>query len=99
MHDGLDWDGLVIYASKTTALADHSDRFIEGWIEANQGFRSNPLMKQLLVFGDSGVDLYVYEPAKRQYSARDRVSLDLNESFASFEEMLAAALKTRLADE
>jgi len=45
------------------------------------------------------ITLYSYEPAKDEYSGRDRVSLDLNESFASFEEMLAAALRTRLEDE
>ena len=95
-HDGLDWNGLAIYAGETVPIAGYTDRFIQGFIEANLDFRDNIDMKRLLVFGESGLDLYVCDVVSKKYSARDRVSLDVNESFDSFDEMLAAALRNHL---
>jgi hypothetical protein len=96
LHNGLDWDGLVIYASETLPIPGHVDRFIEGIVESNLGFRENARMKRFLVLGDSGMELYVHEPDVNEYSAIDRVSLDRNQYFASFPEMLAAALRSRV---
>jgi hypothetical protein len=97
LHNGLDWDGLVIYASETCPISGYVDRFIEGLVESNLGFRDNARMKRFLVLGDSGLELYVYEPEENAYSTIERVSLERNQSFASFSEMLAAALRSRMS--
>jgi hypothetical protein len=95
-HDGLDWNGLVIFASKTVPIVGYKDRFIEGFIDWNLEFRDDDWKNQYVVFGDSGMDLYVFEPKRKKYSARDCVSLDQNESYKSFEEMITAALRQHL---
>lgn len=95
-HDGFAWNGVIIHASKTVPLAGETDHFIEGFIDANLGFRSEAWKKEFVTFGSSDVDLYVYEPSKKQYSTRDRVSLDVNELHASFEEMITAAFRTHV---
>jgi hypothetical protein len=95
-HDGLDWDGILLFASKTVPIAGYKDRFIEGLVEANLGYRSAGWKDQYVVVGDDGMDLYVFEPGPKKYSARDRVSLDKNESYPSFEEMLTALLREHL---
>jgi hypothetical protein len=96
LHNGLDWNGLVIYSCTTVPIIGHEDRFIEDLVESNLGFRDNTRMKRFLVLGDSDMYLYVYETQGREYSVIDRVSLDRHEVFATFEEMLAAALRSRL---
>ena len=95
-HDGFDWNGLLIFASKTVPIIGYTDKFIEGFVDWNLGFRSDEWKNEFVVFGDSGLDLYIYEPRKQKYSARDRISLDEAESYSSFEEMLTAALRAHL---
>lgn len=82
--------------SSTVPIVGHEDRFIEGFVDSNLGFRDNARMKRFLVLGDSDMYLYVYEPQGKEYSMIDRVSLDRHEAFATFEEMLAAALRSRV---
>jgi len=95
-HDGFDWNGLLIFASKTVPIIGYTDKFIEGFVDWNLGFRSAEWKNEFVVFGDSGLDLYIYEPRKKKYSARDRISLDEAESYSSFEEMLTAAFRDHL---
>jgi hypothetical protein len=94
--DGLNWNGLFIYASKTVPIVGYKDRFIDGFIDANLDFRGGGWENELILFGDSNLDLYVYDPSKKKYSARDRVSLDEAESYASFEQMLTEAFRKHL---
>ena len=95
-HDGFNWNGLLIFASKTVPIIGYTDKFIEGFVDWNLGFRSDEWKNEFVVFGDSGLDLYIYEPRKQKYSARDRISLDEAESYSSFEEMLTAAFRDHL---
>ena len=95
-HNGLNWNGFFIYASKTVLIVGYTDRFIEGFIDANLDFRGGGWENELILFGDSNLDVYVYDPSKKKYSARDRVSLDEAESYASFEEMITEVLRRHL---
>lgn len=95
-HDGLDWNGLVIFASRTVPIVGYKDRFIEGLVDWNLGFRDDDSKNEFVVVADSGMDLYVFEPRRKKYTARDCVSLDQNESYKSFEEMISAALRKHL---
>jgi len=95
-QNGFNWNGLFIYASKTVPIVGYTDRFIEGFIDANLDFRSGGWENDLILFGDSNLDIYVYDPSKKKYSARDRISLDEAESYSSFEEMITEALRQHL---
>ncbi|WP_309896228.1 YrhA family protein [Archangium sp.] len=95
-HNGLSWNGLVIFASKTVPIVGCADKYIEGLVDWNLDFRSAEWKNRFLVFGESDLDLYIYEPRKKKFSACDRISLDEAESYASFEEMITEALRKHL---
>jgi len=95
-HNGLSWNGLAIFASKTVPIVGYTDRFIEGLVDWNLDFRSAQWKNKFVVFGESDLDLYLYESGKNKFSARDRISLDEAESYASFEEMITEALRKHL---
>lgn len=96
-HDGLNWNGLFVYASKTvSATSPGKGVLIEGFMDANLDFRSNGWESEWMLFGDSSLDLYVFNPAQNKYMICDRTSLDETESYTSFEEMIAEALRIHL---
>ena len=90
--NGLDWNGLVLYASDRTPIVGYSDRFIEGFIEGNLGYRDFEPMKDYLVFAEDGTALYVYHTGKDAYHIILTVGLSIMESFSSFESLVAKAL-------
>ena len=92
--DGLDWNGLVIYASATTPMPGHDDEFIQGFIEANLLWRDYKPNENFLIFGESGLSKYVYNIAASEYQVIDRPSMDVIGSVASFDELIAEALKS-----
>jgi hypothetical protein len=51
---------------------------------------------RFVVFGESDLDLYVYEPTNNKFSARDRISLDEAESYSSFDDLIMEALRKHL---
>jgi hypothetical protein len=94
--DGLDWNGLVVYASERQPLAGASDGFIEGLVEGNLDFRDHEPMKEYLVFADDGVVLFTHNTTSNRYEVILRVGLTLLESFDSFDELLNDALAGHL---
>src|SRR4026209_729318 len=60
LTNGLDWNGVVIYASETLPITGHPDRFISGIVEMNLNYREDPRFEVLLVIGSNGMDLYTY---------------------------------------
>ncbi|MHC9543218.1 MAG: YrhA family protein [Vulcanimicrobiota bacterium] len=90
---GLDYNGLVIFADETTPIAGFDDRFIEGIVEANLGYRDAEDLKDYLVLGTNGGVHYVQKIGADEYQSIDAVSLDLYEKFDSFPEMLRGALR------
>ena len=94
--NGLVWNGLVIYASDRTPIVGYSDRFIEGFIDGNLGYRDFEPMKDYLVFADDGTSLYVYDIGEAAHRIILRVGLSIMESFTSFEILIAKALEEHL---
>lgn len=89
--DGLDFNGAVIYAS-----ADSTEQvFIPGIAESNARLNEDLETSQRYV-GETGSDLYAVEAGGTRWSIVDRVSRDVDETFASSEEMLAAVLRKYL---
>ena len=94
--DGLDWNGVTIYASKTSLIDGYSDRYIQGVIEANSIYSKFKFHKDLIFLGESGMDTYVYSTDTCQYQIIERVSLDVIQIFQSFDLMLTQILQDLL---
>jgi hypothetical protein len=95
-QDGLNHNGLFIYASETTSVVGATNAIIQGIVEANLGWRDDPHASIYLVFGEGNLDLYVRHVPTGAYHVIDRVPGNLIESYPSFDQLLAAALKAHL---
>lgn len=93
--DGLDYNGLVVYDSLSSP-EQPSEGFWQGFVAANQAWRQNPALADWLVFGDSDMDLLAWHLPSGRFRRVDRVALDRFDDYASFDEMLDAALRERL---
>ena|SRR5882724_6467960 len=91
MTNGLDWNGLVIYASATTPIVGLDDALIQGFVEANFLWRDYKPNENYLIFGESGLSKYVYNTARSEYQVIDRSSMGIVESVESFTVLLKRA--------
>jgi hypothetical protein len=91
--NGLDSNGLVIYASETGPIEGHDDMSIEGIVEANQGYWENPASRRFLFVGESGTSFYVLDRQDGAYRILDRQSQSMMEDLPSFEALLSRALE------
>lgn len=94
--NGLDFNGLVVYASDRTPIENCPERTIEGFIQGNLGYRGFDLMKDFLIFADDGVVLFTYCISKTRYEVILIVGLTVLESFATFDELLVNAFEAHL---
>jgi hypothetical protein len=91
--NGLDSNGLVIYAAETTPVAGQEDLRIEGFVDANLGYRDEPSHRGFLYFAESGTSFYALDLEGKTYRLLDRQSHSPMEEFASLEALLARALE------
>lgn len=96
LTNGLDWNGLTIFASETSVIVNHPDRYIKGVIEANQMYRQSEDSQNIIILGNSGIDVYIYCLDRNVYHIAERISLRVISTFSSFNEMLSQVLKTLL---
>jgi hypothetical protein len=94
--NGFDWNGVVIYACERTPIAAHPDRFIDGIIESNQGFRDDSRFSDLLVLGTNGMDLYTQRLSTKAYEIYDEVPHELVGTPATFAELMTSVLTRSL---
>lgn len=95
--NGLDWNGLLIYACETTPISGYTDRFIPGFLETNLRTRKEcEPCRDFLFFGDSGIDAYAYKISSSEYQILDRSSMELTETFSSFDDLISEALRIHL---
>lgn len=94
--NGLDWNGTVFFAAKTSPYFDNQKMTLEGIVEGNERLREVPRNRTFLIFGESGMEMYVLDLRTGKYSVVDHISTDMYESFDAFEDLLAAALEKRL---
>jgi hypothetical protein len=90
------WNGLQIFASETMPIVGCADVKILGFVDLNLIYRENEDCLDLLFFGESGIDSYVYCISAKQYQILDRVSLSLTETFDSFEMLIYEAFQCHL---
>ncbi len=94
--NGLDWNGLVVYASKRSQIVGFSDRFIEGFVAGNLAYQDFEPMKDYLIFADDGDALFTYQISTSKFQVVTSVGLTLLESFNTFDELLYDALQCHL---
>jgi hypothetical protein len=97
VRNGLDFDGLVIYGTKTQLAVGYDDRSIEGFVEANEIWYENEEQKRFLFFGDSDISWYCLDRTTGKYEVQDKPSGTVMEVYDDFDSMLEAELKTRVA--
>lgn len=90
--NGLDWNGLVLYASARSQLAGFADRSIEGIIEANTLHRDDVGLKDYLALGEDGTVLYAYHIPSRAYRVLTSVGHSVLETHTDCDSLIAAAL-------
>ena len=96
LANGLDWNGVVIFASENVPITAQQVRFVFGLVEMNLIYREDDRFARLLVFGSDGVDIYVYNNVTRAYEIYDESSHELVETLPSFDEMMRKALRRSL---
>jgi hypothetical protein len=96
VQDGLNHNGLFVYASETAPVVGASDATIQGLVEANLVWSDDERLRSYLVFGDGNMDLYARHLPTGEYHVLDRVPGNLIERYPSFEQLLAAALKAHV---
>jgi hypothetical protein len=95
MMNGLEWNGLFIYSTKTMPLEDTDDKLL-GLVEANQIWRDLEDHKRYLFFGEAEISLYCQDLTTHAFLELDRGSDTVIEAYDSFEKMLEKALKDSL---
>jgi hypothetical protein len=95
LSNGLDWNGVVIFASERIQITSYPDRFISGFVEMNLIYREADSSRSL-VFGSDGMDVYTYNQSTSSYEIHDAVSDDLIEALPSFDALIVKALTRSL---
>ena len=98
LSDGVNFNSYTLYASKSLPIAGYSDRFIEGFIEANDQWESYEQNRDhhLLVFGETGGDLFLFDRRDQKFKVTDKVGGDAYQEFDSFEELAEQLFKNAL---
>jgi hypothetical protein len=102
--DGLNWNGLFIYASRTSKLRASPNCMITGIVEDNSfgrdlhdrlGFPddySDPL-KDYFVFGDDDLEMYAYHIPTKKFQVFTKPGMIMLERYRSCGSLFSAALK------
>ncbi|HEX8326888.1 MAG TPA: YrhA family protein [Hymenobacter sp.] len=95
--DGLDWNGIVLYASETR-LRDDDELDAQGLLEANIQLRlAHTPDKDFVYFAESGMDAYRHNLAANKFEVADRVVGDsVFEPFDTAEELFQHLLTNML---
>jgi hypothetical protein len=96
LTNGLDWNGVALYASDPLPLVGHADRSIAGLVEMNLGVRHDERFTDLLALGSDGMDLYTCRVSTGSYEIYDDVPHELVGSTDTCAELLARALARAL---
>lgn len=94
--NGLDYNGLVLYGASQTEAARGPGGFWQGMVPANALWREAVGCENILVIGETDMDLVTVALDGTQPCLRDKISNDETEGFDSVEQMLGALMLTRL---
>jgi hypothetical protein len=91
--NGLEWNGLVVYATRRTRLVNDPRKVIEGFVEGNLNYRDFEPLRQYLIFADDGSALYVENLNTEKYEVILRVGMTVLRSLDSFSSLMLDALR------
>lgn len=94
--NGLVWNGLSIYGSKSMPLNGLPDYSVEGFVDANRHYRSlrrGDPMQDYIVFGEDSVVFFAYHIPPGVYEVITIVGMTALETYMSFDELLIDALR------
>ncbi|WP_156175969.1 YrhA family protein [Hymenobacter terrenus] len=100
--DGIDSNGILLYASATQPLVGYADRAeytIEGFIEANLIWRTYEPNKQFIFFAETGDVVYCHNLITDKFQIMDRIAQEVDSDasvFITCEELLGALLNHML---
>ena len=94
--NGLDWNGLVIYASQRSAISGCVDRYIDGIVDANVCLQDVDIMKDRVAYAEDGTVYYPMHLHKQRFETILCVGGSVMEVHASFSAMLNSALVTHV---
>ena len=98
LSDGVNYNSYPLYASKTLPITGYSDRFIEGFLEANdlwEDYEENS-DHHLLIFGETAGDLFLFDRRDQKYKVTDKVGGDAYQEFERFEELAEQLFRNAL---
>lgn len=94
--DGLNWEGLFVYASGKNSIAGKPSVFMHSFVDDNLDWRSYAPHRNYLFFGDGDISLFAYNLTERRYEIQDRPSGTVISAFDTFDAMFTQALRTSL---
>lgn len=96
IRNGVDYNGLVLYGALDTPAHPGPGGFWQGLVAANKAWRSESGNEQLLILGDSDMDLYAVPTDGGAPGKFDRVTGERVESYPDVATMIEAVLRERL---
>jgi len=98
LADGVDFNGYTLYASKTQPLQGEEAILLQGFVEINEFWQeyAENVDHHLLMFGETGDDLYLFDQCTQQFHVTDKVSGDRYQAFDTFEELAEQLFKEAL---
>jgi len=97
--DGLNWNGLFVYASDRNPAINTPTIFMQSFVENNLDWRSYEPHNNYLFYAEGDISLYGYNLVEKRYELQDRSSGDIISTFETFDEMITEALKISLHED
>ncbi|MBX9973973.1 YrhA family protein [Cytobacillus firmus] len=94
--NGIDFNGLVIYAVDKELLSEKNGEDLQGFVETNEIWHENESQKNYIFFGDSNISWYCFDLRSEIFLELDKPSGTIIQSFDCFDSMLSEALQTTL---
>lgn len=109
-YDGFDFLGILIYAAETRP-GIHPGSEVFGFVETNNALKDEFFIMEdettrfdesdlegCTFFGESGDDIFIYDSKQRQFCIAGRMSMEYNECFDTFNDMLLFVFRPEVED-
>jgi hypothetical protein len=91
--NGMDWNGLSIYATGRTLIQGQTDRYVPGLVEANLQWREGGGYRDQVIFANDGDTNFAWSLKDSAFQVRIQPVDRVSETAASFEELLFKAFE------
>lgn len=92
LHNGLNWNGLFIYAAE-----ENTEFNVSNLVYENESLRiDDERFNDMVVFGDDDMSYYIYRITAKEFQVLDKIPLDVMNRFAAFDELLTEAFESKL---